>query len=659
MGNQLQDEVVDDSEPEREALRRRERVGQKGGLREHENIRVARVATEVIEITDDEESDYVSHVATRVIDISDVESGRDMERDGINDTHLHVNVENATGVPPHISSNSPSTKSLSKSARMTFSSSQASLNGHSDDEGLNGGINLARFAYSGTSNAVYAKPTLSRQGSNISSENEPRVAAKKRLGHRFSSDFSDAELAKLTKCVSCDIRWTARKTAPQKMMHVQSCAKKNSFNDETIRILIRKELDNTTVTSTNGKGKAKATAGSTEPTGSQTYLEAIVADAAPKKKGRRLEASETVKNITLTRDAILDKARTVLGPTRPADTFVVHTQSVGAAVGDAENTGYPSTQGFGSSSLGLKYVQQSKSLFAHSVEPSLGEDESEAVAPSPTQSFALSKRGSVIRQPSRSLFEDFPTPTSSSGPSIMLSAPFNDDLPRFPSLNPAIHLPHTSARDLSQRPAPRTADSPRRRFVTPPSSNLYVTWLMSQDPEGEIGGFGDHNTHIDEFGQDNDDAYLHFGPGFDNLSMAGGCAPGPVVPAPDSPFAIKKNVAMKAPSVRKPSQPKASFQSDETVPTKRNINVKRSEKQRARLDDDFDEAWEMKLRDKIFQDSNLYLRILRYEPIHFDVFLQLASEEPTYSGKLKARLRSFLDKQAVHFYGAEPTGRAR
>jgi hypothetical protein len=36
------------------------------------------------------------------------------------------------------------------------------------------------------------------------------------------------------------------------------------------------------------------------------------------------------------------------------------------------------------------------------------------------------------------------------------------------------------------------------------------------------------------------------------------------------------------------------------------------------------------------------------KPIHFDIFLKLASDETSNSGKFKARLRLFLDKQVSH-----------
>ncbi|KAG5650756.1 hypothetical protein H0H81_011147 [Sphagnurus paluster] len=70
-------------------------------------------------------------------------------------------------------------------------------------------------------------------------------------------------------------------------------------------------------------------------------------------------------------------------------------------------------------------------------------------------------------------------------------------------------------------------------------------------------------------------------------------------------------------------------------------------------------VWEAAMKEKILRDKDLHLRILRYEPIHFDLFLGIAGEETDLSvGKLKLRLRTFLDNQGIQFYGADP-GRGR
>ncbi|KAF7965533.1 hypothetical protein HWV62_43056, partial [Athelia sp. TMB] len=91
-----------------------------------------------------------------------------------------------------------------------------------------------------------------------------------------------------------------------------------------------------------------------------------------------------------------------------------------------------------------------------------------------------------------------------------------------------------------------------------------------------------------------------------------------------------------------------------------NKSAKAKGKQRVKQDEPLlDDDWERELKSKILSDEDLHLRILRYEPIHFDVFLKKVTTGEKPSGKLKLALRTFLDKQAVNFYGAEPSGRRR
>ncbi|KAF9451645.1 hypothetical protein P691DRAFT_772947 [Macrolepiota fuliginosa MF-IS2] len=65
-----------------------------------------------------------------------------------------------------------------------------------------------------------------------------------------------------------------------------------------------------------------------------------------------------------------------------------------------------------------------------------------------------------------------------------------------------------------------------------------------------------------------------------------------------------------------------------------------------------DEQWQKEFRIKIMQDFDLYNRILRYEtqPIHIDVF-QLLAPRIGARGQHRDKLVSFLDQQAINFYG--------
>ncbi|KAI0755463.1 hypothetical protein BC629DRAFT_1553949 [Irpex lacteus] len=49
----------------------------------------------------------------------------------------------------------------------------------------------------------------------------------------------------------------------------------------------------------------------------------------------------------------------------------------------------------------------------------------------------------------------------------------------------------------------------------------------------------------------------------------------------------------------------------------------------------------------------LYLRVSRYKPVPFDVFLKLAGDTGMSNMGLQLRVRASFDKQAIHFYGLD------
>jgi hypothetical protein len=213
------------------------------------------------------------------------------------------------------------------------------------------------------------------------------------------------------------------------MVHIQSCAKKNSLTDETVRILIRKELD--TVPAHNlkakGKGKVQATPELSEPGPQKTYLEDIVNDAAPKKKGKRPEVLKTVKSVTETRNVILDRARSLLRPVE--DVQSVPTR-YGVPQGPNNTTGPPSTQSFGQSALAQGSNFPASYLRAATFNNQHSQDPEDDIDP-PTQQFAPSKLAVAFRHPS---------PTSRSGPDMNVifrsPPPSNSGLTSRALLNP-------------------------------------------------------------------------------------------------------------------------------------------------------------------------------------------------------------------------------
>jgi hypothetical protein len=259
--------------------------------------------------------------------------------------------------------------------------------GHSDDEEIVPTLNLTRFAFANP-RPLQPQNSASTIDSTSNSDTQTKPPAKKAArssSKSLAGGFSDAELGKLVKCVSCDIAWTARKSAAQKLVHIRSCAKKTGLTDDTVRILIRKELDNAPDEPGPSKRNGKAPL---VPTMRTTLLEDVVHNAAPKRKGKRKEAVDTLKNISETRENIRGRAHMIFGsgPLSDDDSFMVQTQAITANVTPRENC---ATQAFGPSRL----AQQ------QGYKPSLlGERDSdeEPDLPPATQAFAPSKLGGRI-----------------------------------------------------------------------------------------------------------------------------------------------------------------------------------------------------------------------------------------------------------------------
>jgi hypothetical protein len=278
-----------------------------------------------------------------------------------------------------------------------------------DSEDTDGKVNLRGFAFIGS------RPSMNDSSSRLDNSRkrsstviEPSANApppkKAVTKHPFSTDFSNAGLAKLTKCVSCNVQWTTRKTAAQKINHIQSCAKKHSFNDETIRFLIRKEIESV-VGNVGGtadkKGKGKSSVPPAESPTPKTFYEHIVADATPRKKGRRREAGESVRSVTATRNTILDRARVVLDsvaseyPIEGGIGSPAYMSTIGTGNFDCP---FSPTQLFGQSTLAKKHqTDRHYILAASSALPSSSKEEENPLPA--TQAFAPSKFGGAIHRP--------------------------------------------------------------------------------------------------------------------------------------------------------------------------------------------------------------------------------------------------------------------
>jgi hypothetical protein len=124
--------------------------------------------------------------------------------------------------------------------------------------------------------------------------------------HRFTADFTDDDLSRILKCVSCDNRWTVRKGATAKMRHIQSCAKKLNIGDDIVRALIRAELEAPEEPKPRKKPKSSGVA--------NTLFEDALGDTTKTKGKRKLaQRTTTLHNPAENREAILAKARSLLG----------------------------------------------------------------------------------------------------------------------------------------------------------------------------------------------------------------------------------------------------------------------------------------------------------------------------------------------------------
>lgn len=131
------------------------------------------------------------------------------------------------------------------------------------------------------------------------------------LGQKTASDsdVSKHDVGPLLGCVSCEVRWTIKKSAAHKWSHITTCARNKGINTSTLQRLIEKELLKIQQVKTNDK----KTADHSDSAVAQTYMESVVAEAQPKRKQRRTETAGTLQPVGQTRTAILDRAKALLG----------------------------------------------------------------------------------------------------------------------------------------------------------------------------------------------------------------------------------------------------------------------------------------------------------------------------------------------------------
>ena len=195
--------------------------------------------------------------------------------------------------------------------------------------------NFDRFMFKSSSNPRNLQvPTESISStSNAISSSNIRGSKQKRL----VLDLSASDVGKISRCVCCNVQWTARKSGTQKMTHIQSCAKKHALDVGTVNFLIQKEIS------------------PEEPFINKTFLEDVLVGATPKQKVKRRKKGESLlKTVSTSRNSILSRAQDILS------TSIDDYQSGSTFTGSSQDQSeLPSTQAFGHS--GLAQMQNFKS----------------------------------------------------------------------------------------------------------------------------------------------------------------------------------------------------------------------------------------------------------------------------------------------------------
>ncbi|KAF9076796.1 hypothetical protein BDP27DRAFT_1397880 [Rhodocollybia butyracea] len=608
----LNEEIVEDSEPEREAARAKS------------------VVNSILEISDDS---LVEEKENSVIDISDssLELQPTRNRNYVDLGNYDSELDNTL---PELR-----LRSLAKYAHVESRPAGPSVSRIASSVAVQSTLNV---------NSATSKPRLSKKPA----AKPATKPAATNLIQTLTDEFPGDLLSRLLICVCCDSAWTARKSIPQKLNHIKSCAKKRGIKDVTLVELVRKGIENSPALPLKGKSKAPA-AQDSAPT---TFFAEVVHDAAPKKRGRRQEVASTIKGVEETRDAIMQKARKVVAR---GDSHVraVREFNVQRGASDSDPLDLPfSTPRFGKSSLAGQF--RAPSMFHDNGEISeLSSAVSDPLLPASSPLYDSQRLSSP---PATSPPSDDPRvlldidahnlTTPSKGEAVCLFTALNAKQTdnsqitlKFNSRSPRSRVIYISS---SPSEASRTSEAANSPPLTPsprkaPSSTFFSR--QSPSPEEAI-----YLSEL-EMGEYADNAYLHYNPDGNLIDKQFSY---PVHPKLFSAHPIPRK-SKSRPRSRSGSR---SPSTNKTLRKKNKAAIGGKPKKAAILD----ENWAIELKNKIIQDTALHLRILRFEPIPLDTFLSLVKKdagEP--SAKEKIHLKEFLDKQAIHFYDSDNVGRRK
>ncbi|ESK94398.1 hypothetical protein Moror_8056 [Moniliophthora roreri MCA 2997] len=573
-----EDEIVEDSEPEREALRQdlnklrgstlsSSDKGKQSLKDDNEDVEQADVIS-VIEISDDsvtvpppaQKARQKTPEEISVLDISSSSSSA------------------SPALPPK-----PTTSTSEPIVRVTNESDGAIDDLPSDDDLPSLSLSNFAFATSNKPGGVKSTATVRNFATLAASKNAssgiPEKNAPKKpprcIIHKFAEQFTDEQLSRLLKCVACDVRWTVRKSASQKVTHIRSCAKKNGFQDETVCRLIRKEVEKVLPASSGDKGKGEA---EVEPL-AETIFNEIVHDAAPKKRTKRQEVVTTLKALSETRSAILDRAKTIFAQNNHA----YHTRQQEQVLPSLG--GLPSTSGFGVSGLGRTKGRQ-QSIFSFPSSPGKESNDGDHIFP-------------MLRATRR----------SPSSPVLHTSDVANVETITPKESNPKSSTPLVYISSSSSDDPPKRLKTAKKNQEKSPSTS-HVTPLLEEE-ERQIYDEAEDLFH-------NRNAYLHYEPHQSVTTSSNVDQPTDPFPTKDTLITSRACTTTSATGpfiIPKPVTPKKRRRRDDKAKASGNVQ--------------FDEAWEQRLKRDILADTELHLRILRYEVISVQPFELTVINQPS------------------------------
>ncbi|KAH9482383.1 hypothetical protein JR316_0004483 [Psilocybe cubensis] len=558
-----QDEIIEDSEPERELHRKRKA-----------KTTARRITYNDLSTSEMGQQPLLNPLLNEVIEISDSDSEPCISS---KDIPTNADAENNTillAIPPsnilrprQILSTNLSLSCIQKETEDCPESSNHPSVNHESRDAIKPirVLDPKRFAYTST---------ISTKRKDLPNALQTASTKERRLTKPATFDLSNDDLSKVNHCVCCQASWTVRKSGPQKLMHIRSCAKKHALKEETVRVLLQTEVSKY-VAPLHSKGKSKAKDSSVEAVSltRKTFLEEVLGEES-KKKIKSKQVETTLADVGAMRDSILARAQNILNSSCP---------------------NVPELD------IGSPRVEQP--YFS----PLLSHQHHESLLPL-TQPFLRSSLAD-IHGSSVSLFNSNVSPPR-------VNPMYTGTIQR------AIHTTASGTYGASPPPVGSIQPSHSSSDVwTASSKTIRRRSRLSLEVKSDATSRKDHVADLVD--------------SLEKVSLSS--------PSPSTSSSLDR-----APST-------LDIQATTKAPKKvRRVSKSRSPKSSAKKKKkavDFGAKWKAHMIKYITQDIALYQRILRYEPIHFDIFLEIAALYTPVNSKTKQKTHMFLDEQAILTYG--------